>query len=230
MIALATMHSALTIIASSSSRFLIDFVVVTVLFSLFIVLNSKSKILNKFFIVTSIVVIGMMFINIIENNNRMQMILDEGVYGDASLASRYFRVNASIEGYKETPIHTIFGAGIGNSYIFLRKGYDKAFLDYDNSYTSEVEALKYYEVNQMFSLPIRLISEIGFLNFLIIIFYLFLLTKFRLNGIISLLLVIWIYIQFDSYAFYSLWLLIFILTYFNKTTNRMRNNNENFNF
>ncbi len=227
---LIVLFSSLTIISSSSSRFLIDFVVVIVLFSLFIVLNSKSKLLNKFFIVTSIVVIGMMFINIIENNNRMQMILDEGVYGDASLASRYFRVNASIEGYKEAPINALFGAGIGNSYIFLRQGYDEAFLKYDNSYIYEVLTLKYSEDNQMFSLPIRLISEIGFLNFIIIIVYLFLLTKFRLNGIISLLLVIWIYIQFDSYAFYSLWLVIFILTYFDKTNYKMRNHNENINF
>lgn len=226
---LIVLFSSLTIISSSSSRFLIDFVVVIVLFSLFIVLNSKSKLLNKFFIVTSIVVIGMIFINIIENNNRMQMILDEGVYGDASLASRYFRVNASIEGYKETPINAIFGAGIGNSYIFLREGYDKAFFNYDNSYTSEVLALKYYEANQMFSLPIRLISEIGFLNFMIITFFLLLLTKLRLNRVISLLLVLWIYIQFDSYAFYSLWLLIFILTYFDKTNYKMRNFNENIN-
>lgn len=99
---LIVLFLGISLIISSSVKLIIDTIVV--LFIFFLLKNIKNaKIIISIIIAIPILLVT---INILyNNNNRIRSIIDKGVYADSSLASRYFRINASIKGYKEEPLH-----------------------------------------------------------------------------------------------------------------------------
>lgn len=215
------LFSILTIISKSSTRFLVDFALVIVLSIVCYLLSSKTKFTKKvfsfygiLFLLTTLLIL--LSTNTITLNSRIEHILDKGIYADASLASRYFRINASIKGYLNEPDRAILGTGIGNSYIFLNSGYDEARKEYKNDYLVEVNALKNSKGDQLFCMHIRLVSEFGLLLYIVFL-YLVISRVFKNKKSLFLsLLVFYLYIQFDSYAFYTFWIYLFYLKYIDK--------------
>ena len=92
---------------------------------------------------------------------------------------------------------------------------DKAFENYRSPYLKGVN-IKYKnttEDNLSFCLYIRIITEFGILFFLYLIFkYIKIYWKSDFKYKLPLTLIVaYLYVQFDSYAFYSIWLLLLML-------------------
>lgn len=213
---LIVLFSVLTILNFASARFLLDFLVIFFITLVYFIIKRKISFTRKIILVCVLIFFLSFGIYLINSNPRLARIVEKGVYADASLASRYFRVNASLKGYLEAPFRTYIGAGLGNAYIFLNLGYDEAFEEYQNSYMNEVRGLYNTTHNQFFSMPIRLISEFGIFVFLIVIIYFIYIAKNSEvnNKYLVLLVFFYLYIQFDSYAFYTMWLVLFIFKYY----------------
>lgn len=203
----------LGIILSKSSRVILDTLIVIIMLMIYKVLQIKKikvKISSIFFLIMlglNVIIFKNNFINILgRKDSRIEKILKEGVYGDSSLASRYFRINSSIEGYKKNIKKLILGYGIGNAYYPMKLGYEEAKKEYRNSYTSEVESIKFTNNDTtVYCGYIRIMSEFG------ILFFSFILIKlYSKKYFFEYLIILYIYLQFDSYAFYSIWLYLFL--------------------
>lgn len=189
-------------LVASSVRFLVDILVIV---AIYLVSNFKFKSLKDIFIIIlSGIILSSLSIYLYNNNYRFQRIVDKGLYSDASLASRYFRINASIKGYKKKPLSLLSGYGISNAWYPLNNGYDEAVEEYNNSYMREVEELYKSKTATVFSMHIRIISEMGLIMWILILILLY----DKQNKFIYFIL-LYLYIQFDSYAFYTLWIYIF---------------------
>lgn len=200
----------------SGLRIILDTIVICLIFLFEFIKKHQTNIL-LYLLIPILIIIGLFSYKYLYNNNtRFRNLITGGENGDASAASRFFRINASLKGYKENPLHFIFGYGVGNSTLAIRDGYDLALLEYTNSFDTEVLKLKYsYDDNASYCLYLRMISEYGILW--TILFMLFLLKlyfksnfKYKLGLFLTFL---YLYIQFDSFGFYTLWLLILILYY-----------------
>jgi hypothetical protein len=193
-------------------RILIDTLAVIVCFLFFKIDFKKVKNMIMIVVPCAILFIGANYVY--QNNVRVQNIVSQGVYADGSFASRWFRINASVRGYMEHPLHMLVGYGLGQEVIPLKYGYYDARNDYRNSYMSEVIGLengeKETEESVSFCLYIRIISECGGIVFLIFVGYLVKLYKHlndeKWKGLFFSIL--YLYIQFEPFAFYSIWLLV----------------------
>ena len=208
----------LTLISGDSARFLVDFTVILSLIVVKFLCSRKIKLSKKILIFALIILMSGALLLQIQGNTRVTKMLsgssyNEMIYSDPSLAARYFRINSSIHGYENEPVRALFGAGLGNSYYFLQYGYYDALAEFTNSYISEVAGLADQKVNQLFCMPIRIISEIGMVWFVIIMLLLFSKTIRNKENIFDLLIILYLYVQFDSYAFYTLPLYLFIIDY-----------------
>ncbi len=161
------------------------------------------------------------------SSNRIQKIIDGGVYSDGSLASRFFRIDASIEGYKKTFPKALLGFGLGNSIHPIHLGYHEAASRYTNDYTKEVEEygnLTYHDDSASYSLYTRIISEYGITLFILSFIYLLYITHkstFPAKWL-YLSIILYLYLQFESWGFYALWLFILIMQ--NTTNNSLLSN------
>lgn len=190
----------------ASTRMLIDTLAVIAIVTLFKVNFRKLK---NIFVITVMAIISLfIFTRFYENNTRFQSIVDQGIYADGSLASRYFRINASIKGYQQDTVHFFFGSGLGNAIRPLRIGYNDALNEYDNWFMSEVIMLgnpSYTHDSVALCLYIRMISEFGIIFTFIFFAWVISQAKTKDDRMLCCLM-LYVYIQFDSYAFYSLWL------------------------
>lgn len=212
---------------SSGVRILLDIGIVGIILLLGYLIRYKKS--NYIFIIPLVAIIA---ITILYNNNsRIRQIVNDGIYADGSLASRYFRIQSSAYGYTHKPIHFLFGYGLGNSMLPLRDGYEEAIQTYRSSYVKEVIELgdpNYIDDSVSYCLYIRFISELGFIMLIIACAYIFKITKnskFRCKYS-YLLITLYLYLQFESYAFYSIWLFILIMLYTNKELNLSNKNIE----
>lgn len=201
------------ILFGSGVRVALDIAVVAILyFGYLLFKHKKAK-----FIPLILLVLGLGFSYIYNHNVRVQKIVDSGVYADGSLASRYFRMQSSIIGYTKTPGQALVGYGLGNSLYPIHLGYDEAEEQYASTYRREVEDLNnqnlnYHDDSASYSLYTRMISEFGLILTAVALIYLVYLTK---NSALPqrwlyLLVILYIYIQFESLGFYAIW--IFIVT------------------
>lgn len=196
----------------SSVRFLIDLAIIILI--ILCVYLTKQKKYVQILAFLCLFIVGVTWVY--NTNTRVRRIINDGVYADNSLASRYYRIQASCYGYSSNVINFITGYGIGNAILPIREGYDRAFSQFKATYLKEVETLgqdDYYDSSASFCLFIRLISEYGIIVFGFLAFYMYKMYKkstFNMKEELMLIF-IYLYIQFDSYAFYTLWILIFIL-------------------
>lgn len=202
------LFSILAIIASSSTRFLLDTFIILGLIMIYNFFTTNIKPLKKILILSSMGLLFVLVTPVILNDTRIQKV-SQSVYSDPSLASRYFRINASLEGYKDHPIYTLMGKGIGGSYYFLHEGYEEAYNKYNNSYTVEIITLRNSYPTQTFCLYVRIISEFGVILFMIMLIYFFVNIKIYKINMLAILIITYLFIQFDSYAFYSIPLILF---------------------
>ena len=155
------------------------------------------------------------------HNARVQSMLQHGLMqGDFSTLARIFRSLAPMLAGLHDPVHLIFGFGMGNIKDAMLQGYDAAravitaqggnpdgngeirlIADTDNS-------TYYFTMNAYVSF----ITEFGIV--MLVAFLILLLAHVTLNHAWSktticwLILLCYLYIQFEGYAFYALWLYI----------------------
>lgn len=155
------------------------------------------------------------------HNARVQSLLQHGLMqGDFSTLARIFRSLAPMLAGLHDPVHLIFGFGMGNIKDAMLQGYDAAravitaqggnpdgngeirlIADTDNS-------TYYFTMNAYVSF----ITEFGIV--MLVAFLILLLAHVTLNHAWSktticwLILLCYLYIQFEGYAFYALWLYI----------------------
>ena len=155
------------------------------------------------------------------HNARVQSLLQHGLMqGDFSTLARIFRSLAPMLAGLHDPVHLIFGFGMGNIKDAMLQGYDAAravitaqggnpdgngeirlIADTDNS-------TYYFTMNAYVSF----ITEFGIV--MLVAFLILLLAHVTCNHawtkttICWLILLCYLYIQFEGYAFYALWLYI----------------------
>lgn len=208
--------SIASILVGSGIRIILDILVVTTIYILYKIDIRKIKNI-VLIILTGIVIIGGIQYEY-ENNWRVRGIINEGVYADGSFAARWFRVNASFKGYQNDIPHALIGYGFGQEILPLKKGYREAVNEYRHmTYLREVmflyDAERTAEESTSYSLYTRLISEFGLIMF---VYFLLLYTKVYISVVekewkAMLIIMAYLYLQFESYAFYTLWLLIVLM-------------------
>lgn len=187
----------------NSARFTLDCLIVGMIIIAYYMFNKGVKYFLGFLIVL-FVVIPCLYYYLTSGSNRLSTILMLGVYSDNSLAARWFRINAISHGFDL--MHFLFGYGISNTWIPFNNGYNYAYEHYLNGYLIEVLAIKGTHSSSFFCMPLRIISEFG-----IIVFTYIGKKLFDKKYWYYLLIVFWLYTQFDSYAFYALWIYIFLI-------------------
>lgn len=204
----------LVLVIGKSTRFIVDTIIVLficIIYNFFSLKKISKKI--KLIILCMGIFVGYILFNnreimvqkIGKIDSRIEKIYKKGIYVDASLASRYFRINASIKGYKTNLFRTFIGYGIGNMGIPLSLGYKEAREEYKNDYLKEVEALKKFNGHSLFCMYIKIISEYGLIFLLIL-----LISLYSSTYLLEYLIIGYLLIQFDSYSFYSIWLYLFM--------------------
>lgn len=204
---------AFAMIFGGSARLLIDLVVLIVLLGIkYLIKNKKYIIRNALIVLLSMGAVFMLF----NQSARMQTILENGVYADPSLAARFFRLNAYMKGAKDDISSAILGSGVGNVYVVFQEGYDEAYEEFSNGYKEEVLSLKDTWDIQVYNLPIKVMAEFGGVFAIVLAACLLLNLKKKKVDICVILSILWLYFQFDSYAFYSLWILVFLGKFYDK--------------
>lgn len=199
---------AFTFIFGKSSRFILDTIVVLVFY--FIRKINFKRILT-YVILALLILFGVLFIRYVGPlilGERLQRIYEYGIYADASLASRWFRINASLNGYLQKPLNFFFGFGVSNTDYPFKLGYNIAFLEYKNPYLDEVLAMENTINTQLFCMPIRIISDIGLLGFAFIV-----IKTFKKRYLFLYLVMFYLYLQFDSFSFYTFWIYLAFLNF-----------------
>lgn len=208
MIILGFLFLGLAIITNSSSRCMVDTAAFLFLLLLSITLRDRKHSARNFAIWA--LVIGALAFFVL-SSTRIQNILIGGLSNDGSSASRLFRIEAMVNGFLADPLAALFGYGQGNMIIPFREGYDQAFIGYTNSYMTEVNWLGTVEsIDNITSMPIRLVSDIGLLAFIGLTFLMFYAARKKGIDPCVVIMTLWLYVQFDSYAFYALWLLLYL--------------------
>lgn len=122
---------------------------------------------------------------------------------DASAVIRKFRVESALGGYLDSSYTVLFGYGFGNSKIAMDNGFQTAYsnltLEYD-----EIEGIKSDPDGLTYSLPIKFLVEHGALGLLFVLS-----VMYRRTHKLLFMTFLIVSVQFDSYAFYSLWLYLF---------------------
>lgn len=204
----------LSLIFKSGVRIILDIVFIFMIFLVFYIIKKKKYILLFIIPIILSILTGTAYIT----NVRIKEMIDKGVYADGSLASRFFRIEASIYGYIKGAPKVLIGYGIGNAIIPLKDGYEDAEKKYKSEYRDEVEELgnlNYNDDSVSYCLYIRMISEFGIIVTILTFYYLITITlasrfEFKWPYLIT---IIYIYLQFESYAFYAIWLFILIMYY-----------------
>lgn len=200
----------------SSLRFIIDTIFVFILFLCFY-FSGSFKNVQIFKIFSVAVVILVIFFNLLQfvqvdvlSFGRLTLSDDFMVFisSDASLASRYFRINAASSALLSNPYLLFTGAGLGNVGALVDSGYIAALGEFYSPYMDEVESIKELgSGSNIFNLHIRMIGEFG-----IVVYAAFALFIYRKNLAFIYILMGWVLIQFDSYAFYLLWIYFIAIT------------------
>ena len=192
-----------TLVFGESARFYIDTIVVGLIFFTYYFARKKRFVLLAVFYVLFILM-AYLLINGDPNTNRLSYIIQKGLYADNSLAARYFRINAIINGMDTKGY--IFGYGLSNTWIPFNNGYASAYKVLTNTYMGEIDSLYGSMGSSFYCMPIRILAEFG-----LPILCLLMIKLFDKKTIVFFLITLYLYIQFDSYAFYTIWIYLFIV-------------------
>jgi hypothetical protein len=201
-----------TLVVGGSARFYIDTAVV--LFIIFACVFFSGKFTKKKWIILGVacaVVIGVFFVLL--QVPRIRNIIEKGVYADASLACRWFRINAIFKGLKGNPVGLLFGYGMSNTYYPFNAGYYEALAEYINAYLSEVGDLRGSVTTSFFCGHLRLLADFGAVFYVPFMAMLFTKRRKAIYRSIFFWVLVYLYVQFDSYAFYTIWLYLFFYEY-----------------
>jgi hypothetical protein len=190
----------ISVLSGSSLRVLVDLALISTVFIVFMPFRKKIYILFATIFLSAFV----LFINPSkELQTRIDRVFDSNSLSDPSAAIRKFRVESAINGTNSNFFTTLFGFGFGNSAKAMEYGYDAAYTKLNSTY-GEIESLKDNPDGLTYSMHAKLISENGFIGYLVILIILYN-RKYKILFFITAVT----YLQFDSFAFYTLWLYIY---------------------
>ncbi|OXN01182.1 hypothetical protein [Bifidobacterium vansinderenii] len=200
-------------------RILIDTVIALVLW--LIVVVDFHKVRNMVIAAVGVVVVGIGGGIVMLSNDRVQSLIANGpVSGDFSATARIFRTLAPVEAWIADPVHMMFGFGIGNLKDAIARGYDAAWRQLvamggapqDNG---EIRLLGTPPGDHyIFTMNayVDFITEFGLVMFIAALALVFVhVTRnhaWNKMSVCWLLLLAYLYIQFEGYAFYAFWLFI----------------------
>ncbi len=179
-------------------------------------MNNKRNIVRNV-LICSIPILTV--VNVLLSLPRVRDILEGGIYANQSFSMRWFRINACIKGFASRPWEGLFGVGIGNISQVLYRGFDAAFEEYKNDWTAEIEYLRNAkQISELYCLPMRIVVEFGAVLLMAgLIFLVYKCWKMRIDYFV-ILMTLWLYVQFDSYAFYSMWMVLYLLERYDKSS------------
>lgn len=191
---LAALFLVLTIVSGASLRALLDCALVGFLFFLSVPGKRKWKLLIL------IVLGGFTIISFAPDRiiNRLENAVAVGGVKDISGQIRMFRIDAALNGFLSDPLKVAVGYGFGNVGQAIIDGYQVALINVDREYDS-LRGLR-EDPDGVYSMPVKILVEHGLIGVLILVFA-FYDGRYKYLSVYTLL----IYLQFDSYAFYSLW-------------------------
>jgi hypothetical protein len=214
--ALIPFFAAGAIVMGSGTRIIIDSAVALFLWLLSAVNFHNRKATWGFVAGSSAIAAGGLLAVIL--NPRLNDLATRGVLaGDPSMSARIFHMLAPMWSWKHDLSHFLFGWGAGNISEAVRDGYAGARQWFDVH-----GGVANWEINGLANPPTNtftmsayssFITEFGIIMFaLLAVMVLIHIIKHRAWNrtiVCWLVLVVYLYIQFESYAFYALWLLIF---------------------
>lgn len=134
-------------------------------------------------------------------NARLTKTFSSSGVGDISAQVRLFRMTSAVNGYMLRPDTWIIGSGFGNVGYLMTQGYDSSL----HILNEEYESISNISTNPdgVWSLPIKILSEHGFLSlwFIVLLFSPKYKLLFATLGFATL--------QMDSYAYYALWIYLY---------------------
>lgn len=212
LIILLIIYGVTALLFCESSRFIIDTVIITVVLYIYWLIKFKCKLQYKLLSILLLILFGLIIIIVFWHDDRIGNILSNGIYADASLAARWFRINAIIKGILQNPLSILLGFGFSNTHYPFNIGYDAAYIEYSNQYLYEIESIRNTVDPSFFCGHIRVIADFGVLVYLYLFYMLY---KQKNKNILVCVIVMYLYLQFDSYAFYTIWLYILNLLFIN---------------
>lgn len=150
-------------------------------------------------------------------NPRLNSLATNGLLsGDGSMSARIFHMLAPMWAWKHDFSHLLFGWGAGNIYAAVRNGYAGARRWYNahgGMASTEIDGLAKAPANTFtMSAYASFITEFGLLCFLalvaLIVVHVSVHHAWSRQTVCWLVLVAYLYIQFESYAFYALPLIV----------------------
>ena len=194
-----------TLIFGDSSRFIIDSIAIAGIFVIYY-LWKKSKLLLICLCLFGFLIF--IIIYIFRNqlfSGRILNILNNGITGDPSLAARFFRINAIVVGSMKSPLNFFFGYGLGNTFIPFNNGFMDIYGLYSaTSYLGEINDLYGTTLNTFNCLFARLLADFGLISTFVIF-----LVLFKKKNVLMYMIFLYLYLQFDSFAFYTIWILLY---------------------
>lgn len=191
------------IVSGSSLRLLIDlaFLVVLLMARNFTRFNLRKGAI-------AVGVLGVLFwlapAGLLERLNRMTDTTETST-PDVSAEIRKFRANAVLSELKADPATALFGAGFSNIWLVFSRGYSTAYEEYKGAVFDEVDGLKDNPESSIYNMHLKLMGELGVLGYIAI-----LLALFKRRLAFEYAVILWLYLQFDSYAFYPVWIYLFM--------------------
>lgn len=207
------------ILMNSGTRIILDSIVALLIW-LIASVNFRSWKATMAF-VTGIAMLAVTSLGAVFVNLRLNALVTKGLLaGDGSMSSRIFHMLAPMWSWKHDAAHMVFGWGAGNISNAVRTGYDGALQWYSNHGglgNPEIKGLANPPVNVFtMSAYASFITEFGLACFvvLVLLFSIYIIKNHAWNrlSICWMVLLIYLYIQFESYSFYAIPFFIFGIT------------------
>lgn len=190
------------LIGAPSVRFLLDTCVVTWLWLLLVVARRGRRQLAL--VAVGAVASVALAATVVATNERVQRIVAGGVYADASISARWFRVHATWAGLREDPVAAVTGHGFSNIWVPFRRGFEEARAAYQGRAWDEIDMLETRLPSSLHSMPLRAVAELGVVLALLVAALLY-----ARGHAFPYAVVLFCYVVFDSYAFYTLWIYVY---------------------
>lgn len=199
------------IVMGSGTRIVIDSVVAAVLWIISDVTFRSRRITLGIVAALSVLIAG--GASAVISNARLHSLASRGLLsGDGSMSARIFHMLAPMWSWGHDPEHLLFGWGPGNIYVAVRSGYSGARRWYDahgGAANAEIDGLAKAPADTFtMSAYASFITEFGLLCFIAfaaaVIIHISVHRAWNRHTVCWLILLVYLYVQFEAYAFYAI--------------------------
>lgn len=213
-----------SIIMGAGTRIVVDTAVAAII-SLIIMVPWRTldkKTMKKLLIAASALLMIFMIFQFVFNS-RLHAIWKQGLWqGDSSVLARMFRTLSPLLAGWHDPAHLWLGFGAGNLADSMHAGYPYAlriFTAHNGLMTGEITGLQHVSSSNAFSMNfyVSIVAEFGLIALLtLLISVIYWMTRNHQWSSLNvgwLILLIYLYAQFEAYAFYALPLFIWTMSW-----------------